>query len=148
MTIAQRRANTEVLIILDKFNVTNEVPENIIQNMRENQDTDWKFEYDDNLKLEDQKITSQSAILFVTLYFMYICKSEEEKQELKKTFEENEKNAIAHSDFEALMNKHHAEEVNEEEIKEKNTLPIEPSKNDGIFKKIINWLKHLSHKDK
>lgn len=91
MTTKQKIANKEVLIILDKLNLTSKIPKELLVAMKNNQDESWNFVYNDNLKLEEQKMTRQTIILFTSLYFMYICEDNNEKENLKKIYMENEK---------------------------------------------------------
>lgn len=90
MIITERRANKEVLIILNELNLINQIPQNVYSNLYKNQDESWKFAYNPNLKLEEQKILRDTAVLFSTLYLMYVCKDNKEKSRLKLIYEENE----------------------------------------------------------
>ncbi len=90
MTLEQKRANVETLIILEKLNIIDKIPEDIIKDMRSNIDATWNFEYDDNTPLEKQNILRMTAVILSTLYLMYICEDNDEKQKLKKLYEENE----------------------------------------------------------
>ena len=58
--------------------------------MRTNRDLDWNFFYNDKLPLESQNILRMTAVILSTIYLMYICEDDLEKQELKALYEENE----------------------------------------------------------
>lgn len=93
MTIKQKIANKEILIVLDKLNLINQIPKDIILSMKNNQNKDWNFVYDDTLRLEQQKLTRQSIILFSNLYYMYICENHKEREKIRLICSENEKKA-------------------------------------------------------
>ena len=91
MTQSQRVANTEVLCVLNKLNLINRVPNEIIYGMQLSRDKSWNFVYDDSVPLNQQRLTKQSAILFSYLYVKYICDDISLKQRIKATLEENER---------------------------------------------------------
>lgn len=91
MTTKEKIANKEVLIILDSLNLTDKIPEKVLKYMESNQDENWKFTYNKNLKLEEQKLTRQTIILFSSLYYLYICENINEKERLKNIYIENER---------------------------------------------------------
>ena len=86
MTITQKRTNKELMEILNKFNLTGRIPRNVIDNIRNNQDENWVYTYDDNLELYEQKISKETAIMFSAIYLMYICDDEKEKEELREIY--------------------------------------------------------------
>ena len=94
MKIEEKRAYKEALIILEKLNLLNYIPQEILNKIIENQDNEWDFQYDINKTLEEQVSSKETAILLSTLYLMYICDDINEKQELKKIYTENEKNQL------------------------------------------------------
>ena len=89
MTRNQRIANTEVLIVLNKLNLINKIPKEIISFMQKNQEPGWNFVYDDRLPLQNQKLWRMSIIMFSNLYCMYICNNPEEKKQIKATLDNN-----------------------------------------------------------
>lgn len=90
MTNEQKKINKELLIILDKLNYIDKIPNEIINNLKNNQDDSWKFEYDDNVPLEKQKIHRRTAVLLSDLYLMFICNDDREKESLIKIYRKNE----------------------------------------------------------
>lgn len=98
MINAQRIANREVLIVLNKLNLINAIPKDIILNMQNNQDENWKFVYNDAFPLDKQKLSKKSIIMLVALYYKYICKDKDEKEKIKIILQENEKKAITQAE--------------------------------------------------
>ena len=93
MTIKQKIANKEVLIVLSKLNLINKIPKDIILSMQNNQDKDWNFVYNDSLPLDKQRLTRQTILMFSNLYYMYICEDNAEKEKMKAIMQENERKA-------------------------------------------------------
>lgn len=143
MTTNQKRANKEVLVILNKFNMIDKIPKNVIESMKNNQDENWIFVYNDALKLEEQKLIRQSVILFTTLYYMYICDNKEEKENIKGIYKENDKKVEQNNDFEAfLKNVKKGNSI----VKNENNLPAIKVKDDSLFTKIKKWIKSVLKK--
>lgn len=90
-TSHERKAYKEVLIVLEKLDLIQEIPQNVLETLKAEQDNSWKFEYDETLPLEEQDILRDTAILFSNLYLAFICKDENEKKELKNMYDENQK---------------------------------------------------------
>lgn len=90
-TIQECRAYKEVLIILEKLNLISEIPENIINLLKTEQDNGWGFVYDEELELEEQNILRETAVIFSNLYLAFICKDVEEKEQLKEIYMMNQK---------------------------------------------------------
>lgn len=139
MTITERRANKEVLIILNELNLINQIPQNVYSNLYKNQDESWNFVYNPNLKLEEQKILRDTAVLFSTLYLMYVCKDNKEKSRLKLIYEENEIKNKGTYDFDTIIKK-----SPNENIKEKaNTDVVIVNNKETLLDKIFKWIKSI-----
>ena len=82
-TSQERKAYKEVLIVLEKLDLIQEIPQNVLETLKAEQDNSWNFEYDETLPLEEQDILRNTAVLFSNLYLAFICKDENEKKELK-----------------------------------------------------------------
>lgn len=91
ITTIQRKSYKETLIILNKLELTQKIPLNIIEKMKKEQDNNWNFKYDENLELKSQKILKNTAELLSVLYLKYICNNDNERKVLKSIYEENEK---------------------------------------------------------
>ena len=134
MSIVEKRANTEVLVILEKLNMLDKIPENVLLTMKNNRDEKWNFIYDDNLMLEEQNITKETAVLLSTIYLMYICEDQEEKEELKQIYENNEETLKQNrkNSLEEVLGK-----------KEEVVQLVNIEKKETIFEKIKKWIKSI-----
>lgn len=137
MTNIQKKANKEVLVIIDKFDLRERIPSKVIGNLENNKDDEWEFIYDDNLKLEEQKMLRQTAVLISTLYLMYICEDDAEKENLKLIYTQNETKNIGNNSLEDVISKKENMINNEKE-----ELTLVPKK-DTFIDKIKKWLKSL-----
>lgn len=146
MTITQKRTNKELMEILNKFNLTGRIPRNVIDNIRNNQDENWVYTYDDNLELYEQKISKETAIMFSAIYLMYICDDEKEKEELREIYIKNEediKKYLNNTDiFEERVNKI----KKTEEQKTSLELAIAPEAKKSIWGKVKEWIKFILNK--
>lgn len=146
MTITQKRTNKELMEILNKFNLTGRIPRNVIDNIRNNQDENWVYTYDDNLELYEQKISKETAIMFSAIYLMYICDDEKEKEELREIYIKNEediKKYLNNTDiFEERVNKI----KKPEEQKTSLELAIAPEVKKSIWGKVKEWIKFILNK--
>ena len=85
-SIEQKKVYKEVLEILKGLDLIDEIPEEIIIMFEENKDENWEFKFNKNVPLEEQKIIKNTTKLLSILYITYICKDENEKKELIKTY--------------------------------------------------------------
>ena len=147
MTNAQRIANKEVLIILNKLNLINQIPKNIILNMQNNQDENWNFIYNDNLPLDKQKLNRKSIIMFSALYYKYICKDSNEREKIKMILQENEKKAIAQTEEKLNnLNKKTFETSSNVEANEQAKNELIETKKVNFIQKFINSIKKFFKK--
>lgn len=138
-TSQERKAYKEVLIILEKLNLVQMIPENVIETLKTERDENWQFEYDETLPLEEQNILRDTAILFSNLYLAFVCKDAEEKESLKNIYSTNQTkidNNKSNNWNEKLANKAY-EKSNNTESNE--SLLINEEKN--IFQKILEFFK-------
>lgn len=146
MTQKQRIANKEILIVLNKLNLTNKIPKDILLGMQNNQDENWNFVYIDNVPLDKQKLTRQSIIMFSNLYYMYICKDNTERQKIKDILQENEKRQYEEmTDRLNNLNRRESYTIKTTNIEEEKKQLVEVKK-ESFIKKIINIIKSLFHK--
>lgn len=148
MTLKQKIANKEVLIILDKLNLMDKIPTDVLAAMKNNQDESWSFVYNDNLKLEEQKITRQTIILFTSLYFIYICEDNNEKEKLKKIYMENEKkhNEETMNKLNNLNMRTNSFELSEKPKNKNQEMQMIEVKNENFIQKIISKIKKIFKK--
>lgn len=140
-TSHERKAYKEVLIVLEKLDLIQEIPQNVLETLKAEQDNSWKFEYDETLPLEEQNILRDTAILFSNLYLAFVCKDAEEKESLKEIYSTNQTkidNNKSNKWNEKLADKEY-EKSNNTESNE--SLLINEEKN--IFKKILEFFKKL-----
>lgn len=137
MSIVEKRANTEVLVILEKLNMLDRIPENVLLNMRNNRDETWNFVYDDNFKLEEQNINKETATLLSSIYLMYICDEQKKKEELKQLYERNE-------ELSKQRQKNSLEDVLGK--KEEVVQLVNIEKKESIFEKIKKWIQSFLKK--
>lgn len=79
----------EILILLgDRF--INELPNELFELIKKEKLDSYNPIYDLNTSLEEQNIKKESIAMIALFYLNYWCESEEEKNELKKKFQENE----------------------------------------------------------
>ena len=143
MTLKQKIAIKEVIVILDKLDLLYKIPKSVLENLERNKEDRWEFVYNNNLKLEEQNITRETSILLSVLYLMYICEDDKEKQKLKSIYMENEKKIQYKNEFE-----YYIKNINNENIVESNSLiPIDTTeKNISIIDRIENWFKLIFKK--
>lgn len=139
MTITEKRANKEVLIILNELNLLNQIPQDVCNNLYKNQDESWPFVYDSNLKLEEQRILRDTAVLFSTLYLMYICNDVEEKSRLKSIYEENEIKNKETYEFDTIVLKNSNENIEKTANKDIEIVEIKET----LLDKILKWIKSI-----
>lgn len=146
MTAKQKIANKEILIVLSKLNLVDKIPKDIISSMKNNQDDNWNFVYEDGVPLDKQKLTRQSIIMFSNLYYMYICKDNTERQKIKDILQENEKRQYEEmTDRLNNLNRRESYTIKTTNIEEEKKQLVEVKK-ESFIKKIINIIKSLFHK--
>lgn len=90
ISLKQRRAYTEVLAVLEELKLTKSIPNNLLEIMRREKDESWDFSFNKDILLEEQLLSKPGAKLLSVIYLNYICDDLEEKNKLKKIYEENE----------------------------------------------------------
>ena len=81
----------EVSVILknmDKFLVS-KIPENVKKKIEEDKSQNYKFEYNFNKGLSEQKMLKTTKLYLTMLFLRFLC-TEEEKKEILKIMNENE----------------------------------------------------------
>lgn len=84
------RSCKESLVILNELNLLEKIPNTLLEDMRNRQDNSWNFVYDRTVPLESQKLLKDTAELLSVIYLKYICENDNEKQLLRKIYEEND----------------------------------------------------------
>ena len=140
ITLKQRRAYTEVLAVLEELKLTNSIPNNLLETMRREKDESWDFSFNKDILLEKQLLTKTGAELLSVIYLNFICDNLEEKNKLKKIYEENELKYAPKNNLSEVIKKKEdcIENNNFVEIKNKeNILPIKKEKLIDKIKKIF-----------
>ena len=79
----------EILILLGNRFI-NELPNELFELIKKEKLDSYNPKYDLNVSLEEQNIKRESIAMIALFYLNYWCESEEEKEQLKKKFQENE----------------------------------------------------------
>lgn len=131
---SQRKAYTEVLTVLDEFNLTKELPNEILEFMCKEKDNDCKYEFNREQSFEKQIISKKGAELLSIIYLNYLCNDVDKKDQLKKIYEENELKNVSKNNLSEVLVKNKKLEGNAQEEK---SLVV---KKENKFEKIINWI--------
>lgn len=80
----------EVLSLMEEDYV-NRIPKKLMNIFETHKASEYSNHINPDVPLEEQNISEKTSALLAMLMINYWCDSEEQKQELKKTFEENER---------------------------------------------------------
>ena len=139
-----KKAYTELNEVLKKLSdeELSKIPNQLIENVKAEMDTDYKWEYDDSKKLEEQDFLVETRALIVEIYERYLCP--EDKKEFWNKYDKicinkiEEKRREKYNTDNIFKNKQ-TEVKQEEQI---NNLPAEIKKN-NFFKRLKNFIKKL-----
>lgn len=132
------QAYAEVDYILKHMEDTyvEKVPEDVRRTFEEWKDTEYVVNIDIQKPLEEQNLKRTTLVILSLLNMKYWCETEEEKQEIIKEWEENEKvhseSLIGIDALEKVFNNNVSSKVEKE--KETSLVKVEEV---GIFKKIL-----------
>ena len=89
----QAYAYSEVLEIISLMEekYVNRIPKKLLNIFETNKSSTYSNHLSTDIPLEEQGISEQTSAILAMLMLNYWCDSEEQKQELKNTFEENER---------------------------------------------------------
>lgn len=92
MTVQRREAYTELLEVLKRVDTSliNKIPQELLNYFKQYKSEEYKYIYDDNLSLSEQKLNSITLSLLAMLNLNYWCEDEEHKKELLRNYNENE----------------------------------------------------------
>ena len=145
MTNEYRRTLSDIDIIINEMEESqkNKIPAKLRKIIHENKLEDYKSNIRTDIPLEEQKIHPDTQAYLAMLYLNYWCEDENEKAELKKTLDENEKiyqkeieeKYSIENIFKNRKEKQIIKEEPEEEINEETQ--IMPYK-ESFIKKILN----------
>lgn len=86
----ERKAYKEVITVLEEMELTQYIPEKILDSIRSVQDNEYVFLFDKDKPLEEQNLSKEAGLILNFLYLAYICDNEDEREEFRKIFEKNE----------------------------------------------------------
>lgn len=123
-----------------------EIPEKLRKMFKEKKDHNYNKEITADKPLQEQNLNKETLSILAVLNYRYWCKDENRKKELIKIYEENEKKYQAE-----LREKYNPDDIFKRSIPEtiteekthENLLMIETKPNEGIFKRIKNWIINL-----
>ena len=144
------RAYTEVLELLKHIpeDELEKIPKSEIQFYEDNCDKNYKYEYNQDLAVDQQTISKEANTVIVALYMNYFA-NEKQKGIIEKILKQNsieeEKAKNEKYDVNKIFEKNQQEHNSGVQDKEK--LPVDISKSeDNLLKKIINKIKSLFKK--
>lgn len=139
-------AYTEVYGILEQLSEEdfNKIPPQVVETIRENQNSEYDFELDEELELKDQKLLPETKAILFNLFRDYLSETWQKEKIIKMQAQERKKNELEkqkkyktditdifeNNKTNSKANKTHTELV---EYKE------------NIFRKLINKIKKLFH---
>lgn len=149
--IEYRKSCTEVIEILNHISRKDyeKIPKNIINVLETDKDNEYHFEYDMNKTLKNQNVSKQARIM-IAVFFRDYWATESQKETIlaieRKCRDklEDEKREKYNPDN-IFNNSHIQNKTVDSNPTNQNTQIIEYKQ--SIFKKIINWLKNISHKN-
>ena len=116
ISIKQRRAYTEVLAVLEELKLTDSIPGNLLKIMRKEKDESWTFIFNKNIPLEKQLLSKSGAEMLSIIYLAYICNNIDEKNKLKKIYEDNALGKLSDERFKKISSSYENEQ---KELKER-----------------------------
>ena len=134
-------AYTEVYEILEQLDEEeyNKIPSNVITAIRENRNTEYEFELDDESELKEQELLTETKAILFNIFRDYLSTPEQKEKIIKMQAEERLKNEQKkanqyNSDLFANKQKVQSGEIEHTEL-------IEYKEN--IFKRIFNKIRQF-----
>lgn len=136
-------AYTEVYEILEQLDEEeyNQIPSEVITAIRENRNTEYEFELDEELELKEQELLPETKAILFNIFRDYLSTPEQKEKIIKMQAEERLKNEQKkakqyNSDLFANKQKVQSGEIEHTEL-------IEYKEN--IFKRIFNKIRQFFH---
>lgn len=119
----------------------NKIPKKLISMFKEEKSHDYEPKIDTQKSLNEQKLQRETLVILAILSLNYWCESEEERQELIKSYSENKKKSEAE-----IREKYNPDNIfkTKNEVKE-NTRMIEY--HESTFKRLLNKIKSFFVKE-
>ena len=136
-------AYTEVYEILEQLDEEeyNKIPKNVITAIRENRNTEYEFEVDEELELKEQELLPETKAILFNIFRDYLSTPEQKEKIIKMQAEErlkNEQKKAKQYNSDLFANKQKVQSVEREHIE-----LIEYKEN--IFKRIFNKIRQFFH---
>ena len=138
------RAYVEVLETIKHMDsdLVKKIPQKLIQFFEEHKDKNYQFKFDENIDIENQKISIEAGSILAMLMLNYIA-NEQEKNEINNMIAENEKKYEVE-----LREKYNPDNLfkkkenkQEEKVEEQHSLMVVENK--PWYKKIFEKLKNI-----
>lgn len=136
-------AYTEVYGILEQLSEEdfNKIPPQVVETIRENQNSEYDFELDEELELKDQKLLPETKAILFNLFRDYLSEPWQKEKIIKMQAEERKKNELE-------KKKKYKTDIFENnktnsKVNETHTELVQYKEN--IFRKLINKIKKLFH---
>ena len=136
-----KNAYTEVYEILEQLDEEeyNKIPSEVITAIRENRNTEYEFELDEELELKEQELLPETKAILFNLFRDYLSTAEQKEKIKKMQAEERQKNEQNKS--EQYNSDLFASKKKVQDIREEHTVLIEYKGN--MFKKIFNRIRQF-----
>ncbi len=129
-----------ILNMLGK-NYINMLPNDLYERIQEEKIDSYNPEYTNLVTLSEQNIKKEALTMIALFHLNYWCKTEEDKNRLKKIFQENEKEY--QEEIQERDNTNNLFSDNSKEEVEENILPVEVKKKMNIFNKFVVFIKKI-----
>ena len=138
-----KNAYTEVYAILEQLDEEeyNQIPSEVITAIRENRNTEYEFELDEELELKEQELLPETKAILFNIFRDYLSTPEQKEKIIKMQTEERLKNEQKKQ--EQYNSDVFANNQKKPNIKEEHTELIEYKEN--IFKRIFNKIRQFFH---
>lgn len=138
-----KNAYTEVYAILEQLDEEeyNQIPSEVITAIRENRNTEYEFELDEELELKEQELLPETKAILFNIFRDYLSTPEQKEKIIKMQVEERRKNEQNKS--EQYNSDLFASKKKVQDIREEHTELIEYKEN--ILKRIFNKIRQFFH---
>ena len=136
-----KNAYTEVYAILEQLDEEeyNQIPSEVITAIRENRNTEYEFELDEELELKEQELLTETKAILFNIFRDYLSTPEQKEKIIKMQAEErlkNEQKKAKQYNSDLFANKQKVQSVERE-----HTELIKYKEN--IFKRIFNKIRQF-----
>ena len=140
-----KKTYTETYIVLETLDLLKELPENVVQGIKNNVISDYRFYIDKDVPIKFQ-VNDKDTLSFLSyIYIKYFCKDEKEKMTLKENVNENEElnKKKRNEEYELVFLRNRSNFDADTQEKRQEEKQIVEVKKENLFQKIINKLRNL-----